>query len=100
MLSRFYAILPIQFPTERGAQKPMINFDTLKQSYISTIQIGIAGNADYNSIKNGNDICHKFCEIVVDNSGCPEPDKKKMKDELELLKESLSQEIDRNYRLK
>ena len=78
----------------------MINFDTLKKSYISTIQIGIAGSADYNSIKNGNDICHKFCEIVVDNSGCPEPDKKTMKDELGVLKESLSKEIECNYSLR
>lgn len=71
----------------------MIDFLTLKNSYIAAIQMGLMLNAGYEEAKRGNDLIHKFCEKCVDNSSYSEYDKQNMKRDLELVKENLSQEI-------
>lgn len=76
----------------------MTEFDNLKNSYIFVIQSGLAAKIDYQNCKMANDFIHKFCEIYVDNSSYI--DKAAMKRELELLKESLSQEIEAYYQHK
>ncbi len=75
----------------------MIDYLTLKNSYIATIQIGLQMNTEYEEAKRGNAILHKLCEICVDNSNYSEPNKQNMKRELELIKETLSQEIELRY---
>ena len=76
----------------------MTEFEKLKNSYISTIQIGLTANAGYHQTKHGNDILHKFCEQLVDSSNFQDDIKASMKHELELLKETLSKEIDCYYK--
>lgn len=76
----------------------MIDYLNLKNSYIAAIQMGLLLNADYEEAKRGNDLLHKFCENCIDNSNYSEPDKKNMKHELELVKETLSQEIESYFR--
>ena len=75
----------------------MTEFDNLKNTYIVTVQCAIAMGVDYQQIRHGNDILHKFCEMLVDSSNHPDSDKRAMKQELELLKESIDAEIDACY---
>lgn len=75
----------------------MTGFDHLKNSYAFAIQAGIDEDFSYNDCKNANDIIHKFCDIYIDNSNCSDVDKKAMKQELKLLKETLDNEIDNHY---
>ena len=46
----------------------MIEFENLKRNYVLTIQFGLASNTGYNKAKHGNDVIHKFCEQLVENS--------------------------------
>lgn len=71
----------------------MIDYQNLKNSYITALHMGIALNVSYEEAKRGNDILHKFCENCVDSSNYSEQDKQRMKHDLEFLKEALSQEI-------
>lgn len=75
----------------------MIDYLNLKSSYIAAIQTGLLLNAGYEEAKHGNDILHKFCEKCVDNSNYSTMDKQNMKHDLELLKETLSQEIEQRF---
>ena len=70
----------------------MTDFNNLKNSYMFAIRSGLTAEIDYQNCKFANEFIHKFCEIYVDNSDYI--DKAAMKHELDLLKESLSQEIE------
>ena len=73
----------------------MTEFESLKAFYASYIQFGLENNVNYNYAKLGNDIFHKYCERLVDNSYYLT--KAAMKQELMLLKEALSKEIEAHY---
>ncbi len=73
----------------------MIDYLNLKNSYIAAVQMGLG--LGFPDPKQGNDLLHKFCETLVDNSNYSESDKQNMKHELELVKETLSQEIERYH---
>ncbi|MBQ6606488.1 MAG: hypothetical protein IJH56_02220 [Firmicutes bacterium] len=75
----------------------MIDFTVLKKSYITTIQFGLLSNTGYCEVKRGNEVLHKFCEYLIDNSNCSESEKHNMKLDLELLKETLTKEIEKYY---
>ncbi len=75
----------------------MIDYQNLKQNYVTALHMGIMLNASYEEAKRGNDVLHKFCENCIDNSNYSEQDKQRMKHELELLKETLSQEIEHHF---
>lgn len=75
----------------------MIEFNSIKNSYISAVQLGLTMGADYNEAKNGNQILHKFCEALIDSSNYTDTDKKTMKYDLEITKETLSKEIESFY---
>lgn len=75
----------------------MTEFDNLKNTYIATMQCAMAMGRGNQWTKHGNDILHKFCEMLVDRSDYPDADKQAMKQELELLKESIDAEIDACY---
>lgn len=75
----------------------MIDYQNLRNSYIAALHMGIMMNACYEEAKRGNDILHKFCENCVDSSNYSEQDKQRMKHDLELLKETLSQEINIHF---
>lgn len=70
----------------------MIDYLTLKNSYIGAIQMGL--ELGFPDPKQGNELLHKFCENCVDNSNYSDQDKHDMKLDLDLLKETLSQEIE------
>lgn len=74
----------------------MTEFENLKSFYASYIRFGLEINVNYSYAKLGNDIFHEYCEKLVDNSNYI--DKAAMKQELGLLKESLSQEIEAHYK--
>ncbi len=76
----------------------MIEYQNLKNSYIASVQMGLLLNAGYEGAKHGNEILHKFCEDCVEASNYSKSDKQKMKQELELVKETLSQEIELHFR--
>lgn len=75
----------------------MTEFENLKSSYISVVQLGLTVRAGYHESKQGNEILHKFCESLIDNSNYNDFDKAMMKHELKIIKESLSQEIEAHY---
>ena len=75
----------------------MNDFDTLKNSYISAIQWGLAARVGYSESKHGNEILHKFCENFIDNSNYNTSDKAMIKHEFEIIKEALSNEIESFY---
>jgi uncharacterized protein (DUF1015 family) len=75
----------------------MTEFDNLKKSYTNTIQFGLVANVGYQQVKQGNDNLHELCKNLVENSNYDDMEKMRMKQELELLKESLSNEIERYY---
>lgn len=75
----------------------MIDYLNLKNSYIAAIQMGLLLNAGYEEAKHGNELLHKFCEHCVDNSNYDETNKQNMKNELEILKEAISKEIELHF---
>ncbi len=76
----------------------MTEFDNLKRSYISAIQWGLTARVGYNESKQGNEVLHKFCENLIDNSDYNDSNKMTMKHELKIIKEALSKEIESLYR--
>ena len=76
----------------------MTEFDNLKRSYISAIQWGLTARVCYNESKQGNEVLHKFCENLIDNSDYNDSNKMMMKHELKIIKEALSKEIESLYR--
>lgn len=76
----------------------MIEFDNLKTSYIAVIQFSMAINTPYEEVKRGNDILHRFCENLVENSSYPDDEKHRMKNELEITKGTITQEVEAYYR--
>lgn len=77
----------------------MTEFDNLKRSYTLTMQIILASNSGYHQAMHENEILHKFCENLVENSLYSDMDKASMKIDLKLLKEALSEEIKRAYNM-
>ena len=75
----------------------MTKFDNLKASYISVIQLSMAMNTPCEEVKRGNDILHRFCEKLVENSAYSDEEKRLMKNELEIVKEITSKEIEEFY---
>lgn len=75
----------------------MTEFDQLKNGYIAIIQLGLSANVGCQQAKQGNDILHKVCENFINNSWYNDTDKTTMKQELELLKETLSNELEDYY---
>ena len=75
----------------------MNEFNKLKKSYAAIIQFGLLTNAGYQNCKAANEFFHQFFETCVDNSNYSEADKSVMKLELELLKDTLSKEIENCY---
>lgn len=76
----------------------MIEFENLKSSYISAVQWGLTARIGYHESKRGNEVLHKFCESLIDNSNYNDFDKTMMKHELRNIKEILSNEIYNFYR--
>ena len=70
----------------------MIDYQNLKASYIAMIQIGL--ELGFTDPKQGNELLHEFCEKLVENSDYSDSDKQDMKNELEVVKETLSIEIE------
>lgn len=75
----------------------MTEFENLKASYAATIQFGLATNVGYLEAKRGNEFLHEFCKQFVENGNYHNNDKRTMKQELELLKETLDKEIEAYY---
>lgn len=75
----------------------MTEFENLKMRYYAVLHIGLTLNPNYNEAKFMNDILHKFCESLVDGSNYSDFDKQRMKNELRMVKESLSAEITTLY---
>ena len=76
----------------------MIDYLNLKNRYIAAIQMGLLLNAGYEDAKRGNELLHKFCENCVENSNYSDLEKHNMKIDLEILKETLSREIELHFR--
>ena len=75
----------------------MTEFEILKASYTATIQFDLATNVGYLESKRGNEVLHEFCKQIVENSNYCDNEKRTMKQELELLKETLNKEIEAYY---
>ena len=71
----------------------MTDYENLKKSYITAMQLGLQFCGSYDEAKRGNDILHQFCKTFVENSQYGDYAKDSMKQELEVLKVSLLQEI-------
>lgn len=69
----------------------MIEYPDLKNCYIKAVQMGLCFG--FPDPKNGNELLHKFCENLVETSNYSDQEKQKMKNDLELVKESLEKEI-------
>ena len=77
----------------------MTEFENIKASYTTTIQFCLAASAGHLESQRGNEVLHEFCKQLVENSDYCNNDKETMKQELELLKEALKEEIEIRYRL-
>ncbi len=75
----------------------MTEFNNLKRSYITVIQLSLGLNTPCEEVKRGNDILHRFCENLVENSVYPDDEKRSMKNELEIVKGTIAQEIEAFY---
>ena len=75
----------------------MTEFDNLKRSYIAVIQLSMAMKKPCEEVKRGNDILHRFCEKLIENSVYPDDEKRRMKNELEIVKETMAKEIEAFY---
>ena len=75
----------------------MTEFDNLKRSYAATIQIALTANAGYQNTKIANDGIHEFCKVFVENGNYLEYEKTAMKQELEILKNTLEKAIEAHY---
>lgn len=78
----------------------MPTFNNWKNAYISSIQFAMLNGANYNNMKNGNELLNHFCKGMIDGSNYNDIDKAAMKYELDLLKETLSKEIDEYYKIR
>lgn len=76
----------------------MMGYDNLKNCYITAIQIGINSNTKYDEIRYANELLHKFCEQFIENSSYTDTDKQNIKRDLEIVKETLSGEIEEHWR--
>ena len=72
----------------------MTDYENLKKSYITAMQLGLQSCGNYDEAKRGNDILHQFCKTFVENSQYGDYAKENMKQELEVLKASLLHEIE------
>ena len=70
----------------------MIEYQDLKNCYITMIQIGLTFG--FPDPKHGNELLHDFCEKLVENSDYSDSDKQAMKNELKAVKDTLSIEIE------
>lgn len=75
----------------------MTEFEYLKEAYTTAIESGFSFRASYNEMKLGNELLHHFCKNLVERSNYPHNDKEYMKAELELLKQSLEQQIEDTF---
>lgn len=75
----------------------MTEFDNLKRSYIAVIQLSMAANTPCEEVKRGNDILHRFCDNLVENSCYPDDEKRRMKNEFDIVKETIAKEIEAFY---
>ena len=75
----------------------MTEFDNLKNRYVLAVQISLATNNGYGAAKRSNEMFHKYCENLVERSNYADTAKSFMKSELKLLKEAMSNEIERYY---
>lgn len=76
----------------------IFDYNNLKQSYITAIQLALSCNMQHDEIRGGNNILHDFCNVLVETSEYSEADKKYMKSEFDRIKEQMSVEIDCYYR--
>lgn len=75
----------------------MTEFENLKRNYAGAVQCGMIMGVNKSGAKHGNDMVHKFCEMLVENSMYSDNDKNYMKNELQLLKQELDAEIEAAY---
>ena len=75
----------------------MTEFENLKRSYAGVLQCGMIMGANKSEAKHGNEIVHKFCEMLVENSMYSNYDKDFMKNELQILKQKIDVEIEAAY---
>lgn len=64
----------------------MLEFEKMKEDYSATIQLALTAGATRSEVKNGNEILHNFCDLIVEGSNYCNRDKAQMKHELKLLK--------------
>ena len=74
-----------------------MDFDILKRSYTATIQYALLANISYAEAKRGNEMLYEFFKTIVELSNYSDYDKNSIKNELELIKETLSQEIEKYF---
>ena len=72
----------------------MTEFDDLKANYIAAIQMGIEMGLGKQNCKIANYFLHKLCEMCIDSSNYNDCEKRNMKQELEIIKETLSKQIE------
>lgn len=75
-----------------------MTFNEMKSRYIAVIQLVLQSNIPYNEVKTGNEVLHKFCELIIDSWDSAN-NKIAMKQELLLLKETIATEIDEFYNI-
>lgn len=75
----------------------MIEFENLKGSYISAMNVGILGRLDTASLKYGNEILSHCCKQLISDSQYYATEKENMKNQIDLLKQTIDKEIESSY---
>lgn len=73
----------------------MTDIENLKSSYTAAIQRALLSNVAYHDVNYANDFIHNLCKSYIDSSNYT--DKESIKREFELLKETLSREIEASF---
>lgn len=75
----------------------MLEFKKMKEDYSATIQLALTAGATRAEVKNGNEILHNFCDLIVEGGNYCDRDKAQMKHELKLLKIYHDRQIDQYF---
>lgn len=71
----------------------MTNFEKIKRSYASSIQLALLFGIGYKEAKRGNELFNRSCKICIGSGYYSKQDKEAMKFELDVIKEALDVEI-------
>ncbi len=76
----------------------MTDFENLKNSYIQTIQLALAGSVSHDEAKHANELLSQFCKQLIQCSRYQPQYRDEMSRQIDSVKQTLELEIEAAYR--